>query len=163
MSHARPCAGHPRLYDVASPKAWMAGTSPAMTTSRDVAPAQASVMATADTPSVADRTRHVATGAPVVGACFLGSTAVFVLGDEALLFVTGNGEPERVVVHGGGILAAASDRERVVTAGDDGKVVATKVDMTTATIATDFKRRWIDHVAIAPDGTIGWSAGKDAF
>jgi WD40 repeat protein len=105
----------------------------------------------------------VATGAPVVGACFLGSTAVFVLGDEALLFVTGNGDPQRVVAHGGGILAAASDGDRVVTGGDDGEVVATKVDMTTATIATDPKRRWIDHVAIAPDGTVAWSAGKDAF
>ena len=29
--HARPCAGHPRLNDLALPKTWMAGTSPAMT------------------------------------------------------------------------------------------------------------------------------------
>ena len=29
--HARPCAGHPRLPCPASAKAWMAGTSPAMT------------------------------------------------------------------------------------------------------------------------------------
>jgi WD40 repeat protein len=120
-------------------------------------------MATADTPSVTDRTRHVAAGAPVVGACFLGATAVFVLGDEALLFATGRGDHQRVAVHGGGILAAADDGERIVTGGDDGKVVATKADMTTATVATDPKRRWIDHVAIAPGGTIGWSAGKDAF
>lgn len=99
----------------------------------------------------------------MVGACFLGSTAVFVLGDEALLFVTGNSEPQRAMVHGGAILAAASDRERMVTGGDDGKVVATKVDLTTATVAADPKHRWIDHVAIAPDGTVGWSAGKDSF
>jgi WD40 repeat protein len=120
-------------------------------------------MATTDTPSVADRTRLVAAGAPVVGVCFLRSTAVFVLGDEALLFVADDGDPQRVAVHGGGILAAASDGERIVTGGDDGKVVATKVDMATATIAADPKHRWIDHVAIAPDGTVGWSAGKDAF
>ena len=120
-------------------------------------------MATTEIPSVADRTKHVAAGAPVVGVCLLKSTAVFVLGDEALLFVPGNGDPQRVVVHGGAILTAATDRERIVTGGDDGKVVATKGDMTTATIAADPKHRWIDHVAIAPDGTIGWSAGKDAF
>src|SRR5207248_4390127 len=29
--HARACPGHPRLYDVAAVKAWMAGSSPAMT------------------------------------------------------------------------------------------------------------------------------------
>jgi WD40 repeat protein len=120
-------------------------------------------MTTADTPSVADRTRLIVARAPVVGAYFLESTAVFVLGDEALLFAAVDGEPERVAVHGGGILAAASDGKRIVTGGDDGKVVATQKDMTTATIAADTKHRWIDHVAIAPDGTVGWSAGKDAF
>jgi WD40 repeat protein len=120
-------------------------------------------MASAETRSVADRTRPVAAGAPVVGACFLKSTAVFVLGDEALLFVRENSDPLRVVVHGGAILAAANDGERIVTGGDDGKVVATKVDTSTATIATDPQHRWIDHIAIAPDGTVGWSAGKVAF
>jgi WD40 repeat protein len=120
-------------------------------------------MATANTPSVADRARPIAAGAAVVGAYFLADTAVFVLGDEALLFVAGSGDPQPVAVHGGGILAAASDGERIVTGGDDGKVVTTKADMATATIAADPKHRWIDHVALAPDGTIGWSAGKDAF
>jgi WD40 repeat protein len=55
-----------------------------------------------------------------------------------------------------------SDGERIVTGGDDGKVVATTADMTTTVIASDPKRRWIDHVAIAPDGTVAWSAGKEA-
>src|ERR1700759_3115784 len=32
--HARPCAGHPRLMAFARKKTWMAGTSPALTTSR---------------------------------------------------------------------------------------------------------------------------------
>jgi WD40 repeat protein len=99
----------------------------------------------------------------VVGAYFLGSTAVFALGDEALLFATGKGDLQRVVVHGGAILTAVSDGKRIVTGGDDGKVVATKADTTTMAIAIDPKHRWIDHVAIAPDATVGWSAGKDAF
>ena len=124
--------------------------------------AQAFTMAAADAPSVADRTRHVAARAPVVNACFLGATAIFVLGDEALLFA-GDGDAQRVVVHGGAILAVASDGERIVTGGDDGKVMSTKADGATAMIAADPQRRWIDHVAIAPDGTVGWSAGKGAF
>jgi WD40 repeat protein len=120
-------------------------------------------MATAETPSVTDRARLIAAGAPVVGAYFLKQTPVFVLGDEALLFAAGDGEPKRVAVHGGGIMAAACDGERIVTGGDDGKVAATTADTMTAVIATDPKHRWIDHVAIAPDGAVAWSAGKDAL
>jgi WD40 repeat protein len=120
-------------------------------------------MNTTEIPSVTNRTRLVAAGAPVVGACFLGTSAVFVLGDEALLFVVGGGEPQRVDVHAGGILAAVADGERIVTAGDDGKVIATAADTTTATVAADPRGRWIDHVAIAPDGTVAWSAGKEAY
>src|SRR5260370_21180298 len=100
-------------------------------------------MATLNTPSVADRARPIAAGAAVVGAYFLADTAVFVLGDEALLFVAGNGDPQRVVVHGGGILAAASDGERIVTGGDDGKGLVTKVDMATATTVAGPKHHWI--------------------
>ena len=37
-------------------------------------------------PSLADRVRPIAAGAPVVGVHFLGKTPVFVLGEEALLF-----------------------------------------------------------------------------
>ena len=31
------------------------------------------------------------------------------------------------------------------------------------TLATDPKHRWIDHVALGPDGAVAWSAGKTAF
>jgi WD40 repeat protein len=120
-------------------------------------------MTTAETPSVTDRIRPIAAGASVVGAYFLGSAAVFVLGEEALLFAAGDDEPRRVGVHGGAILTAACDGERIMTGGDDGKIVATNGELTTVEIATDPKHRWIDHVAIAPDGTAAWSAGKDAF
>ncbi len=120
-------------------------------------------MTTREIPSVTDRTRLIAAGVPVVGACFLGSKAAFVLGEEALLFVTTDGDAQRVEVHAGGILGVTSDGKRIVTGGDDGKIVATAGDMSAATIATDPKHRWIDRVAIAPDGTIAWSAGKEAF
>ncbi|MBO0753549.1 MAG: WD40 repeat domain-containing protein, partial [Bradyrhizobiaceae bacterium] len=118
-------------------------------------------MTSTEIPSVANRTRPVAAGAPVVAACFLGTTAVFALGEEALVFAPADGEARRVAVHGGGILSAASDGERVVTGGDDGRVIATAADMSTVTVVADAKRRWIDHVAIAPDGAIAWSAGRE--
>jgi WD40 repeat protein len=118
--------------------------------------------AIANIPSVVDRTRRLVAGAPVVAAHFLKDTAVFVLGEEALLFVRRAGEERRVLVHGGAILAAASDGERIITGGDDGKVVATEASGETRVIATDAKRRWIDHVAVGPDGALAWSAGKTA-
>ena len=117
----------------------------------------------ADTPSVVDRTRAISTGAPVVGAHFLGRAAVFVLGEEALLLVSEGGEERRVAVHSGGILAAASDGARIVTGGDDGKVVATGANGEIEILATDEKRRWIDRVATGPDGAVAWSAGKMAY
>jgi WD40 repeat protein len=114
-------------------------------------------------PSVAERARLLAAGAPVVAAHFLGDVPVFALGEEALLFVPREAEPERVVVHGGGILAVASDGERIVTGGDDGTVVATRADRSHEVVATDPKRRWIDHVGLGPDGSLAWSAGKEAY
>lgn len=113
-------------------------------------------------PSLADRARPVKAGAAVVGVHFFGSTPVFVLGEEALLYVRGSDE-DRVLVHGGGILASASDGERIVTGGDDGKLVTTDIDGESETIATDEKKRWIDQVALGPDGAVAWSAGKTAY
>jgi WD40 repeat protein len=117
----------------------------------------------ADTASIADRAHPVAAGAPAVAAHFLGHTAVFVLGDEAMLLVEPKGEPHRVAVHDGAILATAADNERVVSGGDDGSVKATDASGETRVLATDPKHRWIDHVAIGPDGAVAWSAGKTAF
>ena len=50
-----------------------------------------------------------------------------------------------------------------VTGGDDGKVAATGASGETSVVATDPRRRWIDHVALGPDGAVAWSAGKEAF
>jgi WD40 repeat protein len=100
---------------------------------------------------------------PVVGTHFIKETAVFVLGEEALLFATADGEPKRVEVHGGAILSLASNGACMVTGGDDGKVVATDAKGNSETIATDAKRRWIDQVAVGPSNAVAWSAGKQAF
>jgi WD40 repeat protein len=114
-------------------------------------------------PSLADRVRSIDAGATVVGVHFLKNTLVFVLGEEALLFAPRDEEPRRVAVHAGAVLASASDDARIVTGGDDGRVVETGEDATPRDIAADEKKRWIDHVALAPDGAVAWSAGKTAF
>ena len=115
-----------------------------------------------DTVSVVERTRAVAAGGAIVGAHFLNRTAVFVLGEETLVFAEPDGEVRRMAVHGGVILTTTADGQRIVSGGDDGKVVATDLG-SSRVIATDAKRRWIDHVALGPDGAVAWSAGKTAF
>jgi WD40 repeat protein len=94
---------------------------------------------------------------------FLGDHAAFVGAEESVFRVSGSGEISPVVVHSGGILCAASDRERIVMGGDDGKLVALDVKGQVKQLATDPKRRWIDNVALHPDGEVAWSVGKTAF
>jgi WD40 repeat protein len=119
--------------------------------------------AEAQTPSVVERTRVVAAGAPVVAVHFLDRSAAFVLGEEAILLVTGKEDEKRLPVHGGGILSAASDGAWVVTGGDDGKVFVTAASGESKLVASDAKHRWIDQVAVGPDGALAWSAGKSAY
>jgi len=107
--------------------------------------------------------KPVAAGVPVVAAHFLKGRAAFVLGEEALLLVAADGSEQRIPVHAGGILSAASDGMRIVTGGDDGKVVTTDAAGNPQTLASDAKHRWIDRIALGPDGAVAWSAGKHAF
>ncbi len=113
--------------------------------------------------SVTHRVRPVALGAPVIAAHFLGDNAAFVGAEENVSLVNAAGEVSRVAVHGGGILCVASDGDRIVMGGDDGKVVGLDTKGEVATLATDPKRRWIDNVALHPDGAVAWSAGKTAW
>src|SRR4029077_5577060 len=99
---------------------------------------------------------------PVVAVHFLRDRAVFVLGEEALLFVAPDGAAQRVAGHAGGILSVASDGTRILTGGDDGKVIATNAKGETETLGVDAKHRWIDRVALGSDA-IAWSAGKQAY
>ena len=65
-------------------------------------------------PSIADRVKPVAAGAPVVAVHFLKGRAAFVLGEEALLLMAADGSEQRIQIHGGGILAAVFDGDRIV-------------------------------------------------
>jgi WD40 repeat protein len=119
-----------------------------------------------DSPSIAsitDKVRPLAIGMPVSAIHFLGDTAVFVGTEENAALVSATGDISSVAIHGGAILCAASDGGRIVTGGDDGKVVALDAKGVVTVLATDAKRRWIDNVALHPDGAVAWSSGKTAF
>jgi WD40 repeat protein len=113
--------------------------------------------------SVTDRVRPVALGAPVTSVHFLSDRAAFVGAEESVIFVDAQGEIAKVAVHSGGILCVVSDGERLVMGGDDGKLVAIDAKGEVAPLALDPKRRWIDNVALHPDGAYAWSVGKTAF
>jgi WD40 repeat protein len=113
--------------------------------------------------SVTDKVRPLALGMPVIAVHFLGDRLAFVGAEEHVALVNGAGEISNVSVHGGGILCVASDGARLVMGGDDGKLVALDKKGEVALLATDSKRRWIDNVALHPDGAVAWSAGKTAF
>jgi WD40 repeat protein len=113
--------------------------------------------------SVTDKVRPLAIGMPVIAVHFLGDRLAFVGAEEHVALVNGAGEISNVSVHGGGILCVASDGVRLVMGGDDGKLVALDKKGEVALLAADPKRRWIDNVALHPDGAVAWSAGKTAF
>jgi WD40 repeat protein len=113
--------------------------------------------------SVTERVRAVAIGAPVIAIHFLGDRAAFVGAEESVALVDADGAISRVTVHDGGILCTASDGARIAMGGDDGKLVALDAEGEVTPLALDAKRRWIDNIALHPDGAVAWSAGKTAF
>jgi WD40 repeat protein len=112
--------------------------------------------------SVTDRVRPVTIGAAVVAVHFFGDTAIFVGAEESVTLVDGMGQTV-VPVHSGGILCSVADDKRILLGGDDGRLVELNRDRDVAVLATDPRRRWIDNVALHPDGAVAWSAGKTAF
>ena len=114
--------------------------------------------------SVTDRVRPVAIGMPVTSVHFLGDRAAFVGAEESVA----HGErPTARSRRSPSIAAAFCARHptghRIVMGGDDGKLVALDAKGEVAVLATDPKRRWIDNVALHPDGAVAWSVGKTAF
>jgi WD40 repeat protein len=99
-------------------------------------------------------------GAEAVGAAFCGDAPLFALADGRVL-IAGPGEPRSVVAHeDAAILAVASDGRRLLTGGDDGRIVATDAVGASETIG-DEKGKWIDALAARADGAVAWSAGKN--
>jgi WD40 repeat protein len=119
------------------------------------------VTETEQTPSLVERVKPVTVDGSVVAAHFLGTTAAFVLSEEVIVLArAGDTPPQHVPAHAGGILASAAAGERIITGGDDGRVVATDAEGRCTELARDAKGRWIDRVALGPGGTVAWAAGK---
>ena len=110
--------------------------------------------------SLTSNVTPIAAGAHVIASAFLGRAPVLALADGALLFCD-IGEERRVEAHPDAtLLVAASDGARIVTGDDAGRVVATDASGARAPVA-DMRGKWIDALALHPDGSIAFSAGKE--
>jgi WD40 repeat protein len=112
------------------------------------------------TPSLVAQVRALDAGSHVVAAAFLDETLALALGEGEVL-IAGDGE-QRVKAHKGAILEAASDGARLFTAGDDGRLVATDAAGVSETLV-EVPGKWIDRLAVGPEGALAWSVGKTAF
>ena len=109
--------------------------------------------------SVTQFVTAIVAGAHVTAAAFLGRIPVLALGDGGVLLARHDGV-QRIDAHpDAAILNAACDGDRLVTGGDDGRVVETRGDSESREIVHE-KGRWIDAVALRDDGAIAWAAGK---
>ncbi len=112
---------------------------------------------------VSSLTEHVAAieaGAHVTAAHWLGDTLGLALGDGRVL-LTRDGETAAVAAHPeAGILVAAGDGRRLVTGGDDGRVVAVQESGEAREIAVAKGHAWIDALALHSEGGFAYSAGR---
>ncbi len=93
---------------------------------------------------------------------FLGDRAAFAVADGTVRFPAGG---ETVVeAHAGGLLSAAYDAHghRLLTGGEDGRVVAIDAGGTAVEIAS-IGRKWIGAVAGGPKDAVGFASGKTAY
>jgi WD40 repeat protein len=120
---------------------------------------------TQDSRSLTDRVAEIEAEEAVVAAAFLSSIPFFALAHGVTLRMKSDGafEPdERIVAHtNGAALCVASDGTRLVSGGDDGRIVEISAEGETRLLAEE-AGSWIDAVALRSDGALAWTAGRSA-
>ena len=119
-----------------------------------------------ETPSIAsltDKVRKLAVGMPVTSIYFLGDTAMFVGVEENAALVN-----EAATFRRSRSMAAPCCARRPTASVSSPAAMTARSSRSNSrgevtVLATDAKRRWIDNVALHPEGTLAWSAGKTAF
>ncbi len=116
---------------------------------------------TAPNPSVSLREHVVPIKAEthVVAVRWLKQALVLGLADGRVLRWR-DGATDIVEAHAGGILCATGDKDRLISGGDDGRVVATGAEGEPEELAKDPKRRWIDAITLSAGGNLAWNTGK---
>ncbi len=113
-----------------------------------------------DRPSLTGKLVSFEAGGAIVAARFVRESAAFATGEGEVL-IAGDSEA-RIKAHKGAILAVTGDDDRIFTAGDDGRIVAVDIEGEQETLV-ELGNKWIDNLALGPDGALAWSVGKTAF
>ncbi|TPQ50008.1 hypothetical protein C2U72_15645 [Prosthecomicrobium hirschii] len=110
------------------------------------------------------RLTPLALPAYVVAVTHLGGRVAFALGDGSVHLGHAADDVRAVQVHDGGILAAvaAPDGKSLITAGDDGRVMATDAEGATQ-LLFEKKGKWIDQLACGPQGAVAFASGRMAW
>lgn len=96
-----------------------------------------------------------------VAVAFLDDVPFFALAGGAVVWLD-HGEKRRQA-HDGLLAATVTpDGKRLITSGEDGKLVANPSDGTGETLA-EVPRKWITSVAAGPQGAIAYASGRSAF
>ncbi len=113
----------------------------------------------ADYPSLTSSVEPLSAEDAVVAAGFIGGFPVLALaGGDILLGEAA--ESRRIHAHSeAAILIAACEGDRIVTGGDDGRVIETRPDGSCVTLGDD-NGKWIDALALR-DGATAWSTGRN--
>lgn len=106
--------------------------------------------------TLVDRVTTLAFDRYVLKAGFLGENPVFVFADGGIQL---GREAPLLTPHADSILVSAHVGNRLLTGGDDGRVVEIGPDGSVLELGNE-KGRWIDALALGPDGAAAWSAGK---
>ncbi len=117
-------------------------------------------MVAVDRPSLTNKLVSFEAGGEIIGVRFVRESAAFATGTGEIL-IAGDSEA-RIKAHKGAILAVTGDGERIFTAGDDGRIVAVDIEGEQETLV-ELGNKWIDNLALGPDGALAWSVGKTAF
>lgn len=114
-------------------------------------------------PSLRDNVVSLTTPAHVISIAWLGDKAFLALADGTLHVRDGHDAPKIIEAHPEAtLLVAATDGTRLLTGGDDGRVVVCKQDGTLTQLA-NHKGRWIDALTTRTDGAFAYSSGRDVF
>lgn len=100
--------------------------------------------------------------APINHVLAMDDGVAFLCGDGAIRYLNFAIEERTVKPHRAVILSGAdAGAGRILTGGDDGRVVLT--DKSGTTVLHEDESQWVDSVAASKDGSITWSQGKRCY
>ena len=120
-------------------------------------------------PSLCDAVAPLQAGEPVVAAAFLGGVCLFARSGGGVTRVACDvlraGEVavgDEIRAHDdGAVICAATDGRRLLTGGDDGRIVETLASGA-RNVLVEEPGAWIDALAARSDGALAWTAGRAA-